>query len=492
MQAPVEPARYLLFANLPTAALSAAQRWLSEVPADDITQRVQALNVIKVAHLTRYEPAEALAVWDQLGPILAHCPDHDLRAKVWANRGQAFQRLGHWQEARAALEAALAQRPGDDVAGACHLSLSVVAEINDDVTAALEHSKAAMRLLQGSHGALELPARNNVGWAFFVAGDTERARPILEELLSLPEWNDDPRSAYTLTELAWLDLLQGEVRQAVQRAAEALQRLHLVVSHTDSLELARLLHAFAAIHRAANRGEEAGLLREEAFRFYRLARARVPAYHLSAEEALGRQTLPPEAERQLHAETQRLRFLLWSMRWVGELEQREPKVAGHSNRVRHYAVQLSTSLGWAGDLRRKLALGALLHDIGKLEVPREVLLKPGALTPLEFALVQEHPLRAVRMLDSLDPEPIARAVVLYHHEQMSGKGYPTGLAGARIPEPARLAAVVDVYDALTSDRVYRPAMTHEEAMQLLVQMRADHLDPTLVDAFFAMHRLPGC
>ena len=155
----------------------------------------------------------------------------------------------------------------------------------------------------------------------------------------------------------------------------------------------------------------------------------------------------------------------------------------HILRVQRYAVAAAKHLGLTGSELEAINTGALLHDIGKLGVPEYVLLKPGRLTDEEFAKIKQHPEIGAAILDPVEfPWPIL-PVVRSHHEKWDGTGYPDGLAGEDIPRTARILAVADVYDALTSSRSYRNAWTHERACEVIKKDRGSHFDPVIADAF---------
>lgn len=155
----------------------------------------------------------------------------------------------------------------------------------------------------------------------------------------------------------------------------------------------------------------------------------------------------------------------------------------HILRVQRYALATAEQMHLGGDDLDGLRTGALLHDIGKLGVPEYVLLKPGRLTDEEFAKIKKHPEIGAAILDPVDfPWPVL-PVVKYHHERWDGSGYPEGLKGENIPLTARILAVADVYDALTSTRSYRKAMTHEAALEAIRSEVGTHFDPIVVNAF---------
>ncbi|WP_424952840.1 PAS domain S-box protein [Deinococcus sp.] len=169
------------------------------------------------------------------------------------------------------------------------------------------------------------------------------------------------------------------------------------------------------------------------------------------------------------------------------LEFRDYETKGHTDRVVSLSLRLAAFLGIEGADLNALRWGAYLHDVGKIVVPDQVLLKPGKPTAEEWLLIQRHPEVGHAMLRDIPTLPLATlAVVRHHHERWDGSGYPARLAGAAIPWLARLFAVIDVYDALVNVRPYKRAWTHEEAMEELDRMAGQGLDPDLVRTFGQM------
>lgn len=182
------------------------------------------------------------------------------------------------------------------------------------------------------------------------------------------------------------------------------------------------------------------------------------------------------------------------------VEARDPSTGVHLERVRAYAKLLATHLASTTRYRdviseqyvRGIYVAAPLHDIGKVGVADMILLKPGRLTPEEIALMRRHvniggrTLRAIARHDSANPfVEMAYELAMYHHEWWDGTGYPFGLAGTHIPLPARIVALADVYDALTSKRCYKPAYSHTDARANILSETGTHFDPDVVEAFLA-------
>lgn len=173
-------------------------------------------------------------------------------------------------------------------------------------------------------------------------------------------------------------------------------------------------------------------------------------------------------------------------RWVQALEDRDLETKGHTFRVTGMAVRLASALGVRGDALLNVRSGAFMHDIGKLNVPDSVLHKRGQLNKADIAVMRTHPKIAYDMLKYLGfPDP-ALEIPYCHHEKWDGTGYPRGLKGEEIPFSARLFAVVDVYDAMTTNRSYRAAMPREDVILFLKYQKGRHFDPNIVDVFLSL------
>lgn len=172
--------------------------------------------------------------------------------------------------------------------------------------------------------------------------------------------------------------------------------------------------------------------------------------------------------------------------WTQALEMRERETAGHSRNVVGLTLEIARGLGFDGVNLAHLRRGALLHDIGKLSVPDKILLKPEPLSAEEWAIMRQHPDYARKLLSGIDYLQPSLPIPYSHHEKWDGSGYPLGLQGEQIPLAARIFAVVDVFDALTSDRPYRPKWTTADALEYIRGQRGKHFDPYIVDVFL-MH-----
>ncbi len=198
------------------------------------------------------------------------------------------------------------------------------------------------------------------------------------------------------------------------------------------------------------------------------------------------------ANARLYAKTQQaMSDLIWAydatlQGWSRMLDLRDHITDEHTHRVADLTIALARRMGFSEPELGHIRRGALLHDIGKMGIPDSILQKPGPLTPEEQAIMQTHPEKAWQVLSQIDYLVPALDIPYCHHEKWDGSGYPRGLKGEEIPPAARLFAVVDVYDALTSDRPYRPAWTKAEALAYIREQSGRHFSPQVVQAFLQM------
>ncbi|HET9913858.1 MAG TPA: HD domain-containing phosphohydrolase [Anaerolineales bacterium] len=170
--------------------------------------------------------------------------------------------------------------------------------------------------------------------------------------------------------------------------------------------------------------------------------------------------------------------------WSRALDLRDRETEGHSRRVTELTVKLAKARGMSSEEIINLRRGALLHDMGKIGIPDAILHKPAALTAEEWVIMRKHPQFVYDMLYSVEYLRPALDIPYCHHEKWDGTGYPRGLKGEQIPLAARLFAIVDVWDALTSDRPYRPAWSREEALTYIREQSGTHFEPEVVELFF--------
>lgn len=210
------------------------------------------------------------------------------------------------------------------------------------------------------------------------------------------------------------------------------------------------------------------------------------AYHLNLERMVEERTSQLEVKtgelERVNAELRKAN--LDSVKVLAEaIEAKDPYTRGHCRRVSLYAKGIARCLSFNDEELETLEYATYLHDIGKIGVPEAVLNKPGALTVLEYQVVKDHPQIGINILRGVDFFRDIREVILYHHERFDGRGYPKGLEGEGIPLAARIAAVADAYDAMSTERPYRRALSTEGALKSLRQDRGTQFDPGVVDVF---------
>jgi putative nucleotidyltransferase with HDIG domain len=251
-------------------------------------------------------------------------------------------------------------------------------------------------------------------------------------------------------------LAEDHFRRAIDLAESCQDRLLEAETHSE----------WALLHLAAGRNRDALLGLNRASRLFTDLRAR--AELLDAEQRLDK------------LEQTYLRVV---KAWGDSIESKDRYTAGHCQRVADYACLLAERLGFAGRDLTWLRMGAFLHDVGKTEVPGEVLNKAGKLTDEEWALMKRHTTAGDEIVAELNFPWDIRPVVRNHHEHWNGKGYPDGLEGESIPLTARILCIADVFDALTTARSYRGAMTVAEALRIMTEDSGRIFDPTLYPVF---------
>ncbi len=252
---------------------------------------------------------------------------------------------------------------------------------------------------------------------------------------------------------------------------------------------------------------DGGTLREREVRFF-LALPIFLKQKLSGVIALGYRERPDLGEEDLIQARQladQVAVALSNARLIEELDQfnwgalaalaqtvdaKSPWTAGHSQRVTRLSLRVGRTMGLPAEQIDVLHRGGLLHDIGKIGVPAEILDKPGALTDEEMQTMRDHVTVGARILTPIAAYADMIPIVLRHHERMDGSGYPDGLVAEGIPFLARLLAAPDVFDALTSDRPYREALPRQDAVEFIIHHSGNHFDPSVVEAFLAVMREP--
>jgi len=171
---------------------------------------------------------------------------------------------------------------------------------------------------------------------------------------------------------------------------------------------------------------------------------------------------------------------------VSTVEARDSYTYGHSRKVNNYAVALAEAIGLSPDDVSKVSSAALLHDIGKIGIPDKVLNKKGKLSREDWEAIKSHPRLGANIVGNVPNLVPCVSIILYHHERWDGSGYPEGLKGEQIPIEARILAIADSFEAMTSARTYRPALSLEEVLRELRQGAGGQFDPKLVEVFIGI------
>ncbi len=203
------------------------------------------------------------------------------------------------------------------------------------------------------------------------------------------------------------------------------------------------------------------------------------------ERNLTRRTLETKREDLLHEELQKT-YRATMEALLAALNTRDTETEGHSERVAAYTMLMARQMGIEGDELTAIERGALLHDIGKIGVPDNILYKPGPLDDAEWVIMKQHPVVGYRMCMKVDMLRPAAPIVLHHHERWDGAGYPYGLSGDEIPLGARIFSISDTVDAITSDRPYRQGRSIEEAQAEIEKCAGAQFDPEVVKLFLSI------
>ncbi len=336
-------------------------------------------------------------------------------AIAYHNLGMISADRCEWEEAECyyGQSLAIAQRIGEvHLQGLCGLNHAEVLLARQDFEGARRNAEAALAIFD------QLGSRMDKADAYRVLGMVyrETGRPALAEAR-----------------------LRAAIDTAVQNGS--------VLSEAEaSRELARL-------YRGMGRNQEALTLLNSAYRLFHRLDAHLDLVDVEAKVGDLEGT-----------------YFAVVLDWGQSIESSDSYTFGHCERVAGYADQVALALGLDDNARTTIRLGAYLHDVGKVKVPHEILNKPGRLTEEEFAVIQQHPVWGVELLAQVEFPWDIKPIIRWHHEKCDGTGYPDRLRGDEIPLGAQIIGIVDVYDALTTSRSYRPAMAHADAIALMRDM----------------------
>ena len=484
-------ARHEASGEWPAALRTYADAWQCAVDAGD----GDALVEITTRHGHCYRQANALAEsfeMLELAATLAQLRDDPGRAaRAWNGIAILHHESGDLERAEQTYAVARTHAlaaGNEQVVGEIEQNLGILDNIRGNLQAALEHYRAGLRHLQNAgYERGWARALNNLGMLHIDLGNLDEAERYFQQALELCERTGDMVTVATIhinrTELFLAlgepDRARASCDEGFEIASrmndqlgrgEALKFYGIIYRETGKLHLAEI-HLKQAIEIAANREP---LLEAESQRELALV-LRAQARNREALEALNRgHTLftglraRPDQEEITQRMTKLENDFLSLVRFWGEsIEAKDRYTSGHCERVSTYACRLAAEAGLSERELVWFRMGAFLHDLGKTEVPEEILNKPGRLTDEERAIMERHPVTGDEMLAPVEFPWDIRPMVRSHHERWDGRGYPDGLAGDTIPLSARILRVADVFDALTTARSYRRRLTPEEALAIM-------------------------
>ena len=387
-------------------------------------------------------------------------------------------------------------------------NLGVIASMHGDTVTALKHHSASLEQYRVLGLKEELGRQlSNIGLAYARLGRLDQADAAYREASSVARECGDTWTRL-MVELNQVDLLivrgdfeearvlchrvlsdAGEIRET-RLLAETYK--HYGVIARETRELAESEKFLGMAYEQAMAREDlllaAETAREQAELFLAMGRNRDTLQALSTSHRLFTKL---RAQRDLADVTLRLRHLEHRFhhlveQWAQSIESKDAYTLGHCQRVADYACAIATDMGFDETTLFWFRVGALLHDVGKIVVPSDILNKPGSLTPEERAIMERHPTAGVELLRDVEFPWDVVPMIRGHHERWDGHGYPDGLAGESIPLAARILCVADVYDALTSQRPYRRAFETREALQLMSADAGRQFDPEILTRFFRL------
>jgi putative nucleotidyltransferase with HDIG domain len=485
-----ENALRLLGGSGKTALAGSLFRWIAWTHANDGDPEA-ALDCLEVAEAA----AEAAEDLRGLASVL------NTRAGTLFNLGDLDEATALFRRVRA-----LASRIGDrKLKAMADQNLGSVASIRGDLRRALRRFRFSL----AGYEALGLthyvgPILNNIGRLQIELQDDAGAETTLTRAREVCAQRSDRHHLIVVqANRARLMLRRGQVVQALAACDEARDLMQstgddrwmaevLLVTGSAHARLGKPDLAVDVLGRAATVARDrqdakvlADVVLEQGGVFRELGRNRETLLCLNEAHAIFRRL---RARRELADAETRITaledvFLEITRNWGASIESKDAYTQGHSSRVAHLACLIAAEAGMSESELTWFRMGALLHDVGKVGVPDEVLNKKGALDEAEWRLMSRHPVIGVEMLEGVEFAWDVRPMIRHHHERFDGTGYPDCLKGEAIPYSARLLTIADVYDALTTDRPYRAGFDHSAALAIMEGDQGTLFDPTLFPIF---------
>ncbi len=473
----------------------------------------EALRRLGSLHRRRHESAEAVALCRRSYDTATAIGDTNLAAEALNGLALVHLGLGEWEEARRALETALQLgAASDSLRGRIEQNLGIMANAEGDLEAAKGHYQRSLDLAKLTcDPRAQVVAYNNLGMLNADYEDWTEADACFRTSLEISSSiGDVQHRAHALVNHTEVFLARGEFEKARKSAEEALQifdgldqRGHKSVAYkilgVVYRETGNFMLAESRLRAALEMSSEVGATliqaetsRELAVLYQQMGRNQETLKLLTSAHRLfgrlnARRELVDVASKTSHLEGIYLDIV---KQWGASIESSDSYTHGHSERVAEYAVRLATSLGLLDAELTTVRVGAYLHDLGKVRVPHEVLNKAGKLTNEEFDMMKLHPVHGIEMLAAIEFPWDIKPIIHSHHEKLDGTGYPDKLRGDEIPLYAQIIGIVDVFDALTTTRSYRAAMSQEKAVSIMLE-NPGHYRPEVLEAFMSVLGAPA-
>lgn len=442
----------------------------------------------------RHDADGARALCRRALDVALECGDAILAAEALNGIAIVHLERGEWDQARGHFRRALSYGAEDGaLRGRIEQNLGVMSNIQGDFRAALSHYQRSLDAFRSAadHSGCAT-AYHNLGMISADHREWDDAERYYRESLEIADATGDVRlRALVLLNRTEVDLARQRYEDARRSAEQALQIFDQLGSRDGKSGAYRVLGAVyretghpvlaearlkAALDLAADAGsnlQEGEAARELALLYQAIGRNQDALRQLNQAHRLFNRINAQADLRDVAAKTSRLESIYLEVvrEWGRSIESSDSYTHGHSERVANYATRVARALGWDEGELTTVRIGAYLHDLGKVRVPHEILNKPGRLTTEEFDVMKQHPVFGLEMLAAVEFPWDIKPMIRWHHEKLDGTGYPDRLRADEIPPAAQVICVVDVFDALTTTRSYRGAMTHDVAMAEMMASR---------------------
>jgi putative nucleotidyltransferase with HDIG domain len=384
-------------------------------------------------------------------------------------------------------------------------NLGVIASMRGALPAAIDHYAQGLVIYRALGMQRQIGhALNNMALVYTQLGRLDEAQAAYDEAIVLcRETGDVPHRLLALTNAARLYIVRGDVNAAetlcnsvLPEATEAGDERTLGETFKNLGVIARTRGDYASAERHLVAAYDNAIRREDLLLAGETAREQAELFEVMNKSRETLQALTQshklfsrlESQRNLAEVQERVRrleerFYLVVARWAGSIESKDAYLRGHCERVADYACALARDIGFDEMTMFWFRIGALLHDVGKISVPTDILNKPGRLTHAEREVMERHAAAGEDLLSDIDFPWDILPMVRSHHERWDGDGYPDKIAGEDIALSARIVCVADIFDALTTDRPYRAAFSRDEALLMMNNDRGKIFDPYLLARF---------